>query len=93
MLKQEDHREKIKKRIEELDIEIQLLEFERDVWTGVLEDKSTRQTGPLKTDLIEVYKKIYEDYRETIEHWIRFGNDFEKEEAIFIKKVALGEIK
>lgn len=93
MQKQEEHRDKIRKRIEELDIQIQLSEFERDVWKGILEDRSTKQTEPLKAESIEVYKKIYENYRETIEHWLRFGNDFEKEEAIYIKKVALGEIK
>jgi len=47
----------------------------------------------LKPEEIEDCKRIYEEKKETIEHWLKFGNDFEKAIASTIKKIVWGEIK
>lgn len=92
MKQKEDRKERIQNRIAELDQQIPLLEFEREFWKDILENKPTDK-GPLNLELIEKFKGMYERYKEVIEYKIRSGSDFEKVEASFVKQVALGEIK
>jgi hypothetical protein len=47
----------------------------------------------LKPEEIEDCRRIYDEKKETIEHWLKSGNDFEKAIASTIKKIVLGEIE
>jgi hypothetical protein len=47
----------------------------------------------LKPEEIEDCRRIYDEKKETIEHWLKYGNDFEKAIASTIKKIVLGEIE
>lgn len=81
-------------RVEELDREIALLTFERDVYKAALRNpEPVERIEPLNSVIIERCKQFYKENTELIENKIKVGSDFEAIKANFIKGVALGNIK
>lgn len=52
----DDYIEKARISIEELDIKIKQLEFERDVWVAFLEDAPVKQIIPFEIETVENFK-------------------------------------
>jgi hypothetical protein len=93
MKQKENRKEIIQKRMTELDQQIKTSDAEMNFWKDILEDIKVEKSGHLAPETIEKFKGMYWRYNETIEHMIRSGSDFEQIEALFVKRVALGEIK
>ncbi len=89
----ENRKEIIQKRMAELDQQIKISDAEMNFWKDILEDIKVEKSGHLAPETIKKFKGMYERYNETIEHMIGSGSDFEQIEALFVKRVALGEIK
>lgn len=93
MKQKESRKEIIQKRMAELDQQLKISYAEMNFWKDILEDIKVEKSCHLAPETIEKFKGMYERYNETIEHMIRFGSDFERIEALFVKRVALGEIR